>query len=217
VLRKLHDLRKRKDGAAAIEFALVFPLLLLLFYAEVEFCNYLMVVRRAAQAANFAGEFLSRDNDDVLDSSEQDAAGDIWMVVNSTISSTPSGRHWATGFNRSFASISFDKVTGCSTADCEFTPRAVWTSLEKDGAARPFTMTCKVNVVENSASRGESSIPRAVTGRGPIVVVDFTYRYLPLISGLLLQAVDLHESAIRKTRSGAPLNHTSDERVTRCS
>ncbi|SIQ87555.1 TadE-like protein [Rhizobium sp. RU33A] len=217
MLKPLLKLWSDNKGVAAIEFAIIFPLFLVLLFGTIELVNYNMQSRRAAMAANFAAEYISRDGDGVMQVSERHIVEDIWMIMNPTAQAATQVKpgNWANGYSRALSSVRFEKKPGCSS-DCPYEPKVVWSFLYQDNVKSPVYMQCDVAVVSNETKLNGGVIRQGATGRVPIVIADFTYPYRPLLEGWLLPSVELHVSASRRTRSGTVLEHASDDFVTRC-
>ncbi|WP_332687706.1 TadE/TadG family type IV pilus assembly protein [Devosia sp.] len=207
-----------RRGVAATEFALIVPLLLVVFGGVVELSNFTMQSRRAHQAATLAAEFLSRDGDGMLRVDERHIVEDIWMIANPTahLATTPRDGAWANGYSRAMASVSFAKDPACRAAECPLLPDVHWSFLYPDIITRPVYTHCDLDIVENTDPLDGMSIRRGVVGDAPVVVVDFTYPYIPLLQGWLFSALELHVSAVRKTRNGVLLDHDPDQLVQRC-
>lgn len=218
MLGVLHRLIRDVRGVAAIEFALVLPLFITLFFGVVELCNYNLQSRRASMAVNFAAEFLSRDGNNELAVAERHVVEDIWMITNPTayLATELRDGNWANGYARALASVRFDKTSGCKK-DCAYEPETVWSFLYRDVVDQPVSVSCLLDVSQNSDELSGSAIRQGATGRTPVVIADFTYPYKPMLEGWLLPSAELHVRAIRRTRSGVLLEHAPDDFVTRCS
>lgn len=217
MLRQLTELVHDRQGVGAIEFALIFPVFIVLLFGTIELVNYNMQSRRAAMAANFAAEYISRDGDGIMQLSERHIVEDIWMIMNPTAESATQVKpgNWANGYSRALSSVRFEKKPGCSS-NCPYVPKVVWSFLFQDNIQKPIYMKCDVKVVSNDTRLDGATIREGATGRVPIVVADFTYPYQPLLQTWLIPRVELHVSAARRTRSGAVLDHVADNFVTRC-
>lgn len=207
-----------RSGVAATEFALVIPVLIVVFMGLVEVSNFVMQNRRAYQAATLAAEFLSRDGDNVLRAAERHIVEDIWMIVNPTahLATTPRGGVWANGYSRAMASVAFATDPACRAATCPLLPEVDWSFLYQDVISTPVYTHCDLDIVENSDPLDGHSIREGMVGRAPVVVVDFTYPYIPLLQGWFFPTSELHVNAVRKTRNGVLLGHETDSLVQRC-
>lgn len=69
--RQLTRLRKNKDGISAVEFALVAPLLLLLFFGSIELSQMMQMDRKVTASTSTLGDLVARaavvDDDDMDD------------------------------------------------------------------------------------------------------------------------------------------------------
>lgn len=207
-----------RSGVGATEFALIVPILLVVFAGLVEVSSFAMQSRRAYQAANLAAEFLSRDGDNVLRIAERHIVEDIWMIVNPTahLATTPRDGQWANGYSRAMASVGFVEEPTCHAAPCPLLPEVDWRFLYQDVISAPIYIHCDLEIVENSDPLDGNSIREGVVGRAPVVIVDFTYPYIPLLQGWFFPTSELHVNAVRKTRNGVLLTHEPDNLVQQC-
>lgn len=219
MLTLLRRFRKDHRGVAAVEMALIFPILLAFFYSIAEFANYNMQERRAKMAVDFAAEFMSRDSDGEMSLWERHTIEDIWMMVNSTsyLADTPRGGYWANGYSRSLASVDFvPKQPGCQGIDCEYEPDVQWSFLYRDIIARPITTSCNLTIVGDNTKLNGKNIPSGVVGRSPVVIADFVYKYKPLAKTDFFGTKEIHVNAIRHVRGTSALKHGSGDYLTRC-
>lgn len=208
------------DGIAAVEFALIFPLFLVIFYGVAEIANYNMIKRRAHQSIDFAVEYISRDDDNMLTSVERMNALDIWAIVNPTshmATNSDAGRR-ATGYSRSFAAVEFNpKVPGCMGASCEYEPEVQWTFFwGQQWAEQPVSIQCTLTVVANNMKLDGNKIPEGMLGRSSVVMGDYTFKYKPIFKNNFLAEQDVHVSAIRKTRGSDAIAHPQSQGGTQC-
>lgn len=207
-----------RSAVGATEFALVFPVLLIVFAGLIEVSNFALQNRRAYQAATLAAEFLSRDGDNVLRTAERHVVEDIWMIANPTayLATTPREGQWANGYSRAIASVGFAEEPTCQATQCPLLPEVDWSFLYQDVISAPVYIHCDLEIVGNSDPLDGHSIREGVVGRAPVVIVDFTYPYIPLLQGWFFGTSELHVNAVRKTRNGALLAHDPDSLVQRC-
>jgi len=219
MLTSLKRFARATHGIAATEFALIVPLMLVLVIGVVEYSNYSMINRRASLAAEFAADYLSRDNDSLLYLPERWIVEDIWMMVNPTShnSTVPRGGVWANGFSRSFSSAAFiPDDPACIGQGCSYSVDVQWSFLFRDSVKNPVQLQCDVNIVGNSVPLTGNQLPVGMAGRAPVVVVDFVYPYKPLINNYFVGDQEFHVNAIRKTRDGTVLQHVRDGFVKQC-
>ena len=217
MLRVRKSVLKDDQGLAAVEFALIFPICLVLFMGVVEICNFSLQSRRADMAVNLAAELISRDTDGLLQISERRTIEDVWMIVNPTAYHDVAGPdgEWANGYSREFASVKFISDKNCSI-NCSYRPITIWTFLSKDALKNSVSIQCALTVVKNDSDANGSQLRVGTTGRSPIVIADFTYPYEPIFYGFLFHDIELRVSAVRRIRNGLPLDHAPDPLVKRC-
>ena len=217
-MRLIRRFLGEQRAVAAIEFALLVPMLIIVMAAVVELSNFAMQSRRAHLAANLAADFLSRDGDGILNEGERHIVEDIWMIVNPTahLATVPRDGLWANGYSRALSSVTFAKAPTCKLTNCPLLPTVKWSFLYQDIISRPIYAHCKLDVVANNVALTGNNIRQGVVGRAPIVQADFTYPYIPLFQGWLFPTLELHVNAVRKTRNGVALDHATDQFVTRC-
>lgn len=209
----LQTLRKAQDGVAAIEFALVFPIILTIFYGVAEILNYNLQQRRGKMAIDYGVEFMSRDDDNVMTGIERMNALDIWAIVNPTAnaaSDTSTNNRRARGYSRSFADVEFTPTpAGCSGSACTYEPNVIWTFYWYGRAEteKPVQIQCELDVVANDMTLDGRRIPEGVLGRSALVMGHYTFRYKPLLKHRFMEAHDVSVHAIRKTRGATALQH----------
>ncbi len=210
--RKAKKYSDSESGIATLEFALIFPVFLVLFYGIAEIINYSMIKRRAKMAVDFGVEFISRDDNNSLTGVERMNALDIWAIMNpnaNLATDLRAGRR-AAGYTRAFAGVQFTPTpAGCVGAACDFEPDVIWTFYWGHGswADNPVRISCTLDVVPNSVKLDGSKIPEGMLGRGAVIMGDYTFRYVPLLKNKFLEEQDIHVSAIRKTRGDKAVQH----------
>ncbi|MGP1680542.1 MAG: TadE/TadG family type IV pilus assembly protein [Burkholderiales bacterium] len=214
----MRRLVRDERAVAATEFALLVPILIIILVAVIELSNFAMQSRRAHQAVVLAADFLSRDGDNSLSISERQIVEDIWMIVNPTahLATTPRDDIWANGYSRALSSVTFEKAIDCHLSDCPLLPNVQWSFLFQDIIRNPVFTHCDLDVVSNDTALDGTNIRQGVVGNAPVVIVDFTYPYIPLFQGWLFPTLELHVNAVRKTRNAVPLGKQLDQWVTQC-
>ncbi len=210
---KVAAFRDCRRGVAALEFVLIFPIFIIVFFSIVELAYYMMVDRRAQFAVDFAAEFMSRDGDSSTSWEEIWVMEDLWQIVNVTSFYNTGGDAYTNSrgkYTRSFASIEFDAVpAGCSGAACDYEPKVNWSFRASQGISNPRRRSCTQVLVPNADGLDETKLPEGVKGRSALAVADFTYKYRPILNSGLISEQEKHIFAIRKTRGGASLGRSA--------
>ena len=69
MMQIINRFRRAREGLAAIEFALIVPLMLVTFFGVAEIASYILVARKVANVASSAADLVSQDtviNDDEM-------------------------------------------------------------------------------------------------------------------------------------------------------
>lgn len=61
MLNSIRKFRRSQDGVAAIEFALIIPLMLTTFFGVSEIANYILAARKVANVASSAADLIAQD------------------------------------------------------------------------------------------------------------------------------------------------------------
>lgn len=204
--------RRSQAGTSVVELAMILPLLLVTFFAALEFNRFLMFQRRGEMATVFAAEYLSRDDDNVLTTREHRIWQDVWMIVNPSafdgeqIRVTERGGRVAIGYSRWATSVDFERDPDCDDEPCDFLPNPLWSLGTRDRSTGGSKRDCELDVVPDSFAHSRDTIRAGEVGRSPVIIVDMAFRYDPILSNPFLPSHDMRFTEIRSTRSGLPLN-----------
>jgi len=208
----LSAFRRSQRGTSVVELALILPILIVSFFAALEFNRFLMFQRRGEMATVFAAEYLSRDNDNVLTTREHRIWQDVWMIVNpqaangAQVRVTERGGQVAVGYSRWATSVDFERDPACEDEPCDFLPDPLWSIGTRDRAAGGSRRDCDLDVVSDSAAHSRNTIRAGEVGRSPVIIVDMAFSYMPIVDNTYLPTYAMQFTEIRATRSGLPLN-----------
>jgi hypothetical protein len=218
-LNRLKALWQNQDGVSAVELALIAPILIVAFYAAVEFNRYMMFQRRGEMATVFAAEYLSRDDNNVLTASEDLVWQDIWMIVNpdaikqEAVRYDQDGQEQAVGYSRWATSVDFERDPACTDQPCDYLPSPIWSMGFQETDTGELGRDCELRIVSDSSPHAQDTLREGEVGRSPIVIVDMKFHYIPVISNPLFPRQDMDFTAIRSMRSGQPLVTDPDRTV----
>lgn len=218
-MTRLKALWRNQDGVSAVELALIAPMLIVAFYGALEFNRYLMFERRGEMATVFAAEYLSRDDNNVLNVNEDLTWQDIWMIVNpnalkqDAVRINQDGEQEAVGYSRWATSVDFERDPSCTVQPCDYLPRPLWSMGFRESDTAELGRDCVLRVVADSEPHAQDTLREGEVGRSPIVIVDMKFHYIPVIPNPLFPQQDMDFTAIRSTRSGVPLVTDADRTV----
>lgn len=155
-------LRADKGGVAAVEFALIVPIMFLMFIGAVELSQAITVDRRVTQVASSAADLVARAEKQI----SQNEIGDILKV----------GGYVLEPYSQSPLTIVLRNVTS-SPANAAIAKQS-WTCTYQGAGA---TQTCAC------ANTSFSLPPNLVSTNDSVVVAEATYTYTPLIFDYFLK------------------------------
>jgi Flp pilus assembly protein TadG len=181
----LHHFITSKCAASAVEFSLIAPVLLILFFAAIDISRAVTAAYRAGFVADTIGELVSQA-DHTLTDSELTSFIQLAPLIDPDI--LAHGRHIKSTNLKSLAnvaisSIAMSKLNASCTSGCTYSGSVVF-SRALSGPTRP----CGLQTASaNDAAISMTALPTSVFGPVDIVVVDITVFFKPfLISAALM-------------------------------
>ena len=157
--------RRDKGGVAALEFALLLPVMLLMYFASAEVTKAVMASRKVTAATRAMSDLLAQQANSVTDTT----LADIFAAAKPVMSPFPAT---AVELQTTLSNIKFVVQPGNPSAYDAFT---VWSSTTTSNPKRPCT--AKLTPVANSADPTPAGVPTGLYGGGTVVVADVTYVY----------------------------------------
>lgn len=145
-----------REAVAAVEFALVMPLLLLLYLGSLELSQLISIDQRVTNIAGTVGDLVSRTNGTIAAATLTDYFQASTAIISPFLT---------TGLTQVVTLVKVDATTGVATV--------VWSQAYNGGTAK----------IVNSVY-GPTTLPTAITSisKGSYVVVsEVNYPYLPLL------------------------------------
>ena len=164
--RRLRTFLRDTRAVAAVEFALVLPLMLALYLGSAEAARLYTADRKGATLASAVADLVSREKDKIAQSMLNDyftAAANIMQPLNTT------------GLSQV---VSLVKIASDGTATVK------WSAKSGNGTARevdsPFPLAATTKI--NQLARGSS---------GWLIAAEVTYPYHPIVGYIIADTVDL--------------------------
>jgi Flp pilus assembly protein TadG len=200
-----------KAAVAAVEFAVIMPMLLILMLGGGEAARYVNVSRQLTNLAySEANLVASRPA-----TSASMTANDITFVQQATPVVFPQilkdavrkGTAWSADqdFLFTISSVVFTPTPASCTSSCTYKGAVAW-SLYQGGLTTAAVATkvrsCSVAPVSASDTAAPSltTLPADVFTSGSLIVVDLAYTYTPVFGSSFFHAVTLHRSAYLQPR-----------------
>lgn len=171
----LSRFRRDKRGVAAVEFALILPIMLLLYIGTSELTYGLMANRKMTLASRALSDLTAQIS---TSSGVTDAELDSIFVAATSIMSPFS----TTPLKMTISSIEF--VPNSATPPV-YTARVKWTAISNGGTPRPCGASA-ITKVPNTTAPLPSTMPTGLYDAGTVIVADVSYLYNPPFSGQFL-------------------------------
>lgn len=204
-------------AVSAVEFALVFPVLLILMLAGTQLVTYVNATRKVELIAQSISQMLSQAQPPPSATVATVNAADLHFSFNSSLVLFPylmkdapnQGLQWWQDIAISFASVAFTQTaTNCSdTTDLSkcYAANVVWTSTGTSGGGyRPCTPAQLP--ADNTAAPTRATLPRSVFGPGSLIAVDVVFNFKPSFGARFIPAVRIARSMYVQPRYAALVN-----------
>ncbi len=169
---RLAGFRHNRKGVAAVEFAMLLPFILLVYFGTVETTQAVMASRKATIAARTIADLVAQQANGTSLTDAQ--ANEVLSSASSIMSPFASTKLAVT-----VSSINI--ATNATTGIVEAKP--IWTLTANGGVARP----CQVlTSVSNTTTPTSTNLPSGIYTPGPVVVADVVFTYQPTFGSSLL-------------------------------
>lgn len=161
--RQLGCLRREEHGVAALEFALILPFMLLMYFGSAELTKGILVNRKVTIAARSLSDLLAQKPNGITDA-------DATQIFNAAIAVMGTD---SAGLKMTLSSIKFVLKTNSTT---QYDAKTMWSVTGSGNSLR----ACGVLTPDNSTALAPdiTKVPSGFyTGAGTIVVADVTYTY----------------------------------------
>ena len=218
-------------GSSAVEFALIFPVLLILMLFGVQVVTYVNAVRRVEKLAASMSQMLSQPVPPQGSTTATVNAQDIHFAFDSGLVIFPylmsdgarKGIPWWQDIEIDFASIQFTQIpaTTCPSngdqSPC-YLANVVWTTVGTTGGNyRPCVIP--QTSASDTASPSRTSIPRSIFGPGSIIAVDVVFTFTPTFATKFMPPMTISRSVYIQPRYASLINYdttNNDGIATKC-
>ena len=213
-------LRTDTRGVSAIEFALVFPVLLILLLAGVQLVLYVNATRRVDMVANSISEMISQASPPSNSTIASVNAQDIHFAYDATLVLFPylmkdAARQniaWWQDITIDFASIQFQSNgLNCGTnpdqSSC-FTANVGWTSTGTVGSNYRPCVVPQIPV-DNTVGSTRYTLPRSLYGAGSVIAIDVAFIFTPTFGSRYLPALTIRRSVFVQPRYATYVRYDS--------
>ncbi|WP_457797044.1 TadE/TadG family type IV pilus assembly protein [Methylocystis sp. S23] len=208
------NLLREKQGFAAVEFGLAFPLLGLMLLGFIELDRYAWATRQLEMTANAVAQMLSQSQK--VEPVDMKYAQDSVMVLfpRALQDGARLGQSWNNMVKIGMSAVGFTPtVPGCVAA-CVYQAKVAWSG----GSDRRPCNTALTPVPDNTAP-SKTTLPTDVYGPNAVIVVDLTFAYQPLFAQKIFGPLTIKRSSYLQPRYVNNLSYSvagGDSFVTTC-
>lgn len=162
-----------RSGVAAVEFAFILPLLLLLYVGTNTLMQSISAARAVTVLSRTLADLVSQQppNTNLTDS----VTADIFNAATAVLAPFPT-----TSLKMTISNVEF-VANVASTASNGYDAKTRWTVSFSGGTLRPCGSTPLMTWVPNSASPSSTTMPLGLYAAGFIIVADVSYVYRPTL------------------------------------
>lgn len=190
-----------RHGVAALEFALLLPVLIVITLSLTDVTNAVITWWRLSIAANAIARIATNyaateSNTNSLSIDQATTASTAIIAVIPALTTASLSQYGV----RLSSVVMTPTVAGC-TSNCTYNANTAWRILLQGtaGTARPCGT---LGAAANDASASVNTLPPNAFSSSPLLVVDVTYNFIPLFTNLFGVQVKWTETAYMAPRTG---------------
>ncbi|GJD63802.1 TadE/TadG family type IV pilus assembly protein [Methylobacterium frigidaeris] len=234
---RIRRFRSADDGIAAVELALVLPVLLTLLLGGIQVVAYVNAVRKVELVVRSISQMISQAVPPSNGSTTSGlvAKGDLHFSYDAALVLFPylmsegkrQNKEWWEVITINYASIRFKPNTATcpdlSDQSACYSAEVVWTS---SGTTQPTSgdlyrrCGAELTPVENTAAPSPTTLPRSLYGPATMVVIDVVFTFTPTFGARYLPSLPIARSAYVQPRHVPLIDYDltgNDGIATKCS
>ena len=204
-------------GVAAVEFAIIFPILMALTGGVYEVSRAVNASRHLTNTANSISNILATNGTGVVSYTDLHYAYDSAMLTFPEVlaDAASKGMLWSNDITLSMAGISFAPLIPLCTSGCTYIASVNWTSAAGQRVCGSL-LTATSDTSQPSPSTLPTDlftpVPSSSGGNSPppfIVVVDITYSWRPLLFAGVVSPITFKRSAYINPRYTTKISYST--------
>jgi hypothetical protein len=189
--RYLAAFGRSRGGTAAMEFAAIAPVMVLLALAGADTARYVSATEGISKAANTIGQMLTANSTGTVNYVDLQFYHDSTMVIFPDVLADAARRSipWSQDISITMSSIQFTTTqTNCGSS-CVYTAKVVWT-----GGGNPRPCGVALAAVPDGTAPSPTTLPTDAFGPGSVIAVDIAYTFRPWFSSFILSSIPISRS-----------------------
>ena len=181
-----------RDGLAAMEFAFIAPIMLLLALGATDTARYVIATERVEKVAGTIGQMITENGSGNVTYLDLQFYHDSAMVIFPDVLSAAAQQNvsWNQDIAISMASVQFATTQTNCGATCAYTPKVVWTGGSNPRPCAPTLIQAASDAIVPSPT----TLPPDVYGPGSIIVVDVQFNFRTLFGSYLPSIISISRS-----------------------
>ena len=236
VKRRIARFRTADDGLAAIELALILPVILVFMLGGIQLVAYINAMRKVELVVQSISQMISQAKPPQNGSTSVATvtANDLHFSFDSTLVLFPyvmnegkrQGRRWWEVITINYSSIQFKQIAPTCNDSVDqsacYVANVVWTST---GTTQPSTgpayRPCIIPQMpaDDTADPSPTKLPRSLFGPASMVVIDVVFTFTPTFGATYLPSLRIARSAYVQPRYASLINfdpNGNDGIATKC-
>ncbi|KMO44713.1 pilus assembly protein TadE [Methylobacterium tarhaniae] len=215
LLLRIRRFRSADAGLAAVELALILPVLLILMLGGIQVVTYISAVRKIERVVESISQMISQTKPPDGSTVAAVTAADLHFGFDAALVLFPylmtegkrQNRPWSQVITINYAGIKFTPVaTTCTDSGDQsacYRADVVWTST---GTAQPASgdafRPCGTPQIAgaNDAAPSRTTLPRSLFGPAAVVVIDVMFAFTPTFGARYLPTIQIARSAYTQPR-----------------
>ncbi|UHC19318.1 pilus assembly protein [Methylobacterium currus] len=231
---RIRRFRSCQGGVAAVELALILPILLTLMLGGMQIVAYINASRKVDLVVRSISQMISQAKPEGATTVATVNQGDLHFSFDSALVLFPfllsegkrQRKPWWQIITINYASVRFKPVAATcpdpSDQSACYSAEVVWTSTgTTQPASGPLYRRCgtALNPVANTAAPSPTTLPRSLFGPATMVVIDVVFTFVPTFGARYLPSIQIARSAYVQPRYASLIDYDltgNDGIATKC-
>lgn len=188
---RLRSFFAAREGAGAIEFAIIAPLLIALFCMGYEVSRYVKSVRQLTAASTAVAGMIAQNTTGSVNDTDLLFFRDAVMIAYPDVLANAAAANtaWLNDIQLTMSSVNFSLQDKNCTSNCAYQAKVIWS-----GGSNPRPCSTSLTPASDNAQPSTTTLPSDTFGPGTMIVVDIVYNYRPRMAARLMQTIKLTRS-----------------------
>ena len=206
--RRLIGFARARSAIAALEFAIILPVLVVFMLGGAETARFIYISR---SMTNLAYSLATR----IAERTTAYNFNDVVFDYYSTVVTTPfllgdaasRGTQWNYDVALTTSSVIFTPVPATCTSNCTYKAKVAWSVNSPIAGQRSCTVAPTSQA--DSITTTLSTLPQDIYASGSVIVADVSYSYTPIFGSRVIPAVTIRRSYFMQPRYQFPIPYTA--------